>query len=427
MRALRPLAPLAFLAVVAVPAFAGVHVVDVNGGGSFTDIQAAVTAAVDGDTILVKTGAYAGFLVNAKSVQVVGDTGHDVTITGAVKVRSLPPGGLVLISNLKGTGTINTANNSYGIYVYDNLGFVRVELCEFTGADGIDGATPVTNGWAGAHVELSPRASFSFCTLTGGRGRQQWEDDCGVSGSGLEAISSNVALHGTLMIGGKGYDATPSPFLRPDSGHGGDGGNAIGSTLYFSGCDLRGGGGGNGNQASSVLFSAGGVGGDGLQLDAASEAKILETGTFLGIGGWWYPPSGTIDGLARRGPGTFTDLPGFARRCVIPSVVREATAPTITFFGQPGDEVYLLARRAPAFFYWPGGLGQYLVASAQLHPLMIIGTVPGAAPVVSGLALGDLGPGVESAVVHLQALFREPGGQWRIGTSGSIVILDSAY
>ena len=41
-----------------VPASAATLVVDLNGGGDYTDIQSAIDVAADGDTVLVKPGEY---------------------------------------------------------------------------------------------------------------------------------------------------------------------------------------------------------------------------------------------------------------------------------------------------------------------------------------------------------------------------------
>jgi hypothetical protein len=55
----------------AAPAFGGVIVVDPGGGGAFTELQAAIDAAVDGDVIVVAGGCYRGIVVD-KPLSIVG-------------------------------------------------------------------------------------------------------------------------------------------------------------------------------------------------------------------------------------------------------------------------------------------------------------------------------------------------------------------
>jgi pectin methylesterase-like acyl-CoA thioesterase len=88
-------APIQVLAIVGLAflANAGVIVVDATGGGDFTQIQPAIDAAVDGDTIYVKrTGLYASFTVDDKALSVVG---HDnplwPDVTGTIEIKNRVP------------------------------------------------------------------------------------------------------------------------------------------------------------------------------------------------------------------------------------------------------------------------------------------------------------------------------------------------
>jgi hypothetical protein len=74
----------AVIAILATTSSASVLVVDASGGGGYTQIQAAVDAAVDGDTILVKSGSYRSFRVGDRELAIVGDTGRDVRVVGSI-------------------------------------------------------------------------------------------------------------------------------------------------------------------------------------------------------------------------------------------------------------------------------------------------------------------------------------------------------
>jgi pectin methylesterase-like acyl-CoA thioesterase len=73
-------------------ASADVLVVAAGGGGDFLEIQAAIDAANEGDTILVKSGTYLSFLIVGKQLEVLADTNASVHVDGAVRVRSLEAG-----------------------------------------------------------------------------------------------------------------------------------------------------------------------------------------------------------------------------------------------------------------------------------------------------------------------------------------------
>ena len=92
MRRTRLLARLAALALLALPVRAGILVVDASGGGDFLDLQAAVDASVEGDTILVRAGTYAGFVATGKGLLVAAERGASVQVLGKVEeFRKLPP------------------------------------------------------------------------------------------------------------------------------------------------------------------------------------------------------------------------------------------------------------------------------------------------------------------------------------------------
>src|SRR5262245_23875185 len=93
MRRFRCLAPLlvAFASPLASAQNANVLVVDAAGGpgSAFTDIQPAINAAANGDIVLVRSGSYAGFEVQAKSVSIVADAGASVVVNSASTIKQL--------------------------------------------------------------------------------------------------------------------------------------------------------------------------------------------------------------------------------------------------------------------------------------------------------------------------------------------------
>jgi hypothetical protein len=100
--------PIAALTVVLVllapPARADVLVVDASGGGDFSSLQAAIDAALDGDVLLVRSGAYGALTVDGKALDVFADSGALVRVSGSSTLRNLPAGGALVLSGIEFDG-----------------------------------------------------------------------------------------------------------------------------------------------------------------------------------------------------------------------------------------------------------------------------------------------------------------------------------
>src|SRR5438046_7344710 len=88
--AFRP-AAFAALVLLAPSLRANTYIVDSGGGGQFTDIQSAITAAQPGDVVLVHLGStggsYPGFTLD-KGLVIIGYGG--VNVHGFVQITSIP-------------------------------------------------------------------------------------------------------------------------------------------------------------------------------------------------------------------------------------------------------------------------------------------------------------------------------------------------
>lgn len=81
-------------------------IVDVNGSGDFPTIQAAVNAAIDGDTIFVRNGTYYEHLTINETLQLIGENRDSTIIDGEYKDPPEMRGSVVLVvaNNLKMSG-----------------------------------------------------------------------------------------------------------------------------------------------------------------------------------------------------------------------------------------------------------------------------------------------------------------------------------
>src|SRR5262245_45172512 len=82
-----------------------VLVVDAAGGpgSDFTDVPSAVSAAVDGDVLLVRSGSYLvdelAIALDGKGLTLVADSGASVAV-GSLDVQDLPAGHFTLLQGL---------------------------------------------------------------------------------------------------------------------------------------------------------------------------------------------------------------------------------------------------------------------------------------------------------------------------------------
>jgi hypothetical protein len=98
MRLRRAVLSLALCASLASSVLANTYIVDANGGGQFTDIQTAISAAQDGDVILVHPGQYASFTLD-KGLVIVGYGGVDTL--GTTQIVNVGSGQRAAVVNLQ--------------------------------------------------------------------------------------------------------------------------------------------------------------------------------------------------------------------------------------------------------------------------------------------------------------------------------------
>ena len=133
------------------------------------------------------------------------------------------------------------------------------------------------------------------------------------------------------------------------------------------------------------------------------------------------------DAQDRTGTTMIVDLASPPRRLLTPNLIRENVAAVLTFQGQAGDRVGLFVTGGTQSLFVPTWEGMLLVRARFPHLAMLVGTLPPSGSMNLSLALGPLPPGVESQVFHMQAVFVDTQGQRRLGSPGSVVVLDSSF
>jgi hypothetical protein len=405
---------------------ANVLVVNGSGGGAFLDIQSAIDAATDGDTILVKTGSYDSFFIANKSLVVVADA--SVSVINGVEVRSLAANRDVVLAGLTIHGDPNALDwHGYGIYLKNDLGSVRIRCTAYGASAPLSGNL---NPFAGAHVEACADVAFENSTLHAGTTQY-------ASGVGLDASGSNIAMYETSAYGADGH------LVPCDAGTNGAPGVRLASSFLFaSNCAFTGGAGGNGADGAQCggWPGNGGNGGAGIVIAAStpgSDAELLNVQLVGGVpgagghGGLFNGTAGQPGSPSVVGAGcTLNVLSGPQLSMTAASVVRELAPLALTFHGQPGDLVGVYVGTSTAFHYSPAQEGVKLVSGGGGHTPVyaaLLGFADAGGNLSTSISFPDLGPGVQSKEFYLQAIVISPQGARILGSPISLTVLDSAF
>lgn len=413
-----------------------VWVVDALGGpgSDFTDVDPAVDAASDGDTLLLRNGFYSDLVISGKGLSVIADFGATPTVFGVV-VRNLGPAQYALVSGL----TISSPFD-VGLRVNQNMGGVWIEDCQIEGAYG-EGLVAHPNfdphGKPGGVISDSALVTFINCDVTGGTGDSglYWPDHWfggGASALEFRDVDSGV-VQGCRLTGGHG-GSVDSDDESSSGGSGGSGVLALSSAVSVLDCDLFGGNGGNGGTDFDWLFGTtcgnGGSSGAGVWADGV--------GTFA--------PSfrlANLDFTPGLGGG-----PGCCDNCVAGAVsdVVGGYSPQFVWLGVADTELRLQSpvRVGTSFDLWVGApagmIGFVLVggapvgqALAGIEGLLLVDPAGsylhgvGATPVLISVPVGLSLPAGMSLRLLTQLLAYDPiGGVLHLGDVASLTLLGQA-
>lgn len=395
-----PALRLALLAPLLVPALAarGVVTVDASGGGDFSDLQAAVDAAAPGDLLLVRSGAYSGFAVDGKPLNVVADTGAVVTVAGTVLVENIAAGTQLTLGGLEiliapppvTTQQLRILNCDGAVLVEDTLVRLAMDLDTFSLA-------PL--------ISVSNAASVSLVRCR--------TDDAGhvatkvlglVSAPGIRVTGSTLHL----------FDCDIQGLSSATTGVAGESGVAIvgGSDVFASGSTFRGGDGGDAFvNAFFDCFDAG-DGGHALEFVTPGSATLLDTGLLPGEGGeplleWaCNPPS---PGSPVAGTGTVTMLTLNARAQAIAAPVRDGDLLVATHSGADGDLVLALFSLSLAPTPFLSVLNGPILPDLLSLQFTTLGVVPPSGELTTNFTV-SFGQAGAAGIAYVQGLFLTPGG-----------------
>jgi len=289
-------------------------VVNSDGSAQFTEIQAAVDAAQDGDSIRIMPGSYGKVSILQKVVSLLGTDAADTTIS-SLRVIAAP------------------------------TGFVSISALTITQSTGLttDQATIVLRDCAGQDLHIANCESVFLENWHGRRGTSDTVDALWIASSEFVGAKGKDGIwSGTLG----GWRQLPTPGMA--------GFSARHSMLFVTGSSFRGGVGGQGSCVQAQGYLAGAPGGNGLEDETGDSSFWVATSTFHagggGVGGSTCNETPGATGLKTQ-PGTILkwDEQGaelFPLSILAPSIIGSHT--TVKVWGHPGDGVMLLIATNPA-------------------------------------------------------------------------------
>jgi len=382
--------------VVAAPsARADILFVDGDGGGQFTSLQAAVFAAVDGDTIVVDGGGpldvYETTFVFGTSLTIVGradEFGVRPRIDGWLDVRDVPAGGSVVV---RGLDIDSQVPGFFALQVLDVAG-------SFLAEDLVVRSLGIVPGEPSARPALgvfgSPAVHLVGLDVRGTDGA------AGVAaGPAGQIVASSVALHGCTFLGGRGADATSA---LPGSA-GGDGLRVFESDVVVARCALLGGDGGAAID-SAAGCTGGGAGGNALDVVTNSNlpARVWHVDTTLASGSSAASgacPAGAPAELVESSGGEVFELPGEVPSVRAPALPRFGASFDLEVAGRPGALAFLGVALAPR--YAPVLPLSGVLAIDTGYGLVALGHLDAAGTATSPQLVGDVGVAALRVVVQV--------------------------
>ena len=270
---------------------------------TYSNIQTAIDAAADGDTLLVAEGEYAPFTIDGKSLSIFAPFQEaSIPLIGGVpiQIRNLGPQQRVVISGLDvhsdpggvgwGARALRLQQNQGYVYIQDS----KFELPIQSYFD-FDCTSP--SGQPGTTVLNSDRVAFSSCEFTG-RGGSHSDDWCSDIGAwstagtpAVHCVGSTMTFFQCVMVGGSGGGSSAT-----GTEVGGAGLSLQDSRAFLLGTNALGGSGGT-DDAGTPYSS----GGPGVVMAMQSELRYIDSTLLGGWGGRGWS-SGERSGHQPRDP-----------------------------------------------------------------------------------------------------------------------------
>jgi len=379
----------------------------------YTNLQAAVDGADEGDTILVRAGDHLDpAVIDAKSLTIQGD---GVVELLNVRVQNLGPSQTVALSGLR----FQTYNGSGALELADDQGLVWLDECRALLPDGGFG---VFQGPA-LRIQNCAQVVLNRCLFKGASAGQSYISP---APAGLDLSNSTVHAYACTFTGANGQGIYDEPFTHSEQG--GDGIRMQGSAsfLFLSGCEADG---GAGIAYGPFPFATSSCSAGGNGLTAAGTTVALNSIFNAGAGG----SSGSC-GPGLPYTGSVELQSGSSLSFSTNQLAHEGEDIVYTFQGPPHVPIYLTGSPNPNATYVRSRHGTLMTGSP--HPTQLMGMTDAGGILQVVNPLGLLPPSSDVRTLYLQAWMIEigpPQGKVRdvryvtLGAGKVFLVLDQSF
>lgn len=304
--------------LLAAKSLASTYVVDSHGGPGvdFTDLPPAVAAALPGDVLLVRSGAYSSFLCS-QGITILG-YGSPI-VDGAAMVFWVPADQVAIVTGLAATNLVVSGCEGpvvlqqispvQTVTIEDSLDVRLLEVNPAYGPSGEAGVSVTSSrvevvqstirggeffntcrdpGGEGVKVASASRVHIALSDLQGGFGPQYCFDlphtDVADGAAGLAAVDSEVFLAGggqrTVIGGGGGFNLADTNCYF--DGDGAPGITALNAAVFHSGTRVFGGwgcGSGSTSDPNCYCFQVPAFSGGTIAQEAPADSTLALSGT----------------------------------------------------------------------------------------------------------------------------------------------------
>jgi len=399
----------------------------------FSNLQAAIDNAADGDTILVRVSedSRGDIEIAQKSLTLIGArlTGYrEEARIAELTIRDLLPGQEV---------TIRDIEIFDGLILEDNAGPIWIEDTEIQVLPATTNTPPSTTKNEIIRIDNCASVAFTRC------GWSQEDSffgffefrEFGGSQNGMVVNTSSVQLFECTATGARGFRGNPN---EPAETDGFDGGTALvvtNSEVNVSSSSFTGGIGGPGVDVLGTC-GAGGNGGAGIFVsDLLSVVRLLDSTAQGGVGGpkdtGMLPPDPACvngdDGLPFDGPGVaqIVSTAGSRRSVsfVEPGLIREGDPATLLLEGVPGDFIFWGVALSQDHVYFPSFNGTSLINSLEVFRF---GKIPPSGKKQLGLTIGDITTAGQALTIPTQGYFFDTSLTAFVTSPTVAIVIDSS-
>jgi hypothetical protein len=393
---------------------ADVLVVDAAGHGEFTTLPAALAAAADGDTLLVRAGDYRVFQtkLSISKALVIASDGTGPVLTNPISYGLVGAGKRAVLRGLTiEPGTFDPTTIGLAL-----SGDFFVEGCTILGRDG----NPAFANAFGGTIEGGRGSDANAAAFIGSQ----------PGGTGLQVFgASTVAVLGGSVTGGQGGNFVPGGFSL--IGPGARGGTAVLADsldeLLLAGCAVTGGHGGNGTENPGNFTGGLYAGGDAVavgQITLSLQEATLVAGA-PGVDAAGQPgPAGAE--LTTGVSAVVVHYPGAYRSASFGAPAGEGHTLGLQYDGVAGDLVGLFVSLAPGAQPLPGKQGDFDLGAPLLGPFLV-GPVGAGGSLSLGFSVPNLGLLPNDAVlIYAQAFVKPASGATLLSSPTTAVVVDGS-